>query len=151
MPNKAGKKKPSASLTRRQIIAGSSAALAGLATIGSIQVNEATGQPPVEDEVNRSNRMERLQGKVAIITGAARGIGRACAVALAREGADIVALDIASQINSVKYPMAALEDLAETDRQIKALGRRSITIQADVRNSSQMQAAVDRAFRNSVK
>ncbi len=146
MPNKAGKKKPSASLTRRQIIAGSSAALAGLATIGSIQVNEATGQPPVEDEVNRSNRMERLQGKVAIITGAARGIGRACAVALAREGADIVALDIASQINSVKYPMAALEDLAETDRQIKALGRRSITIQADVRNSSQMQAAVDRAI-----
>jgi SDR family mycofactocin-dependent oxidoreductase len=84
---------------------------------------------------------------VAIVTGAARGIGRACAVALAREGADVVAVDLAQQINSVKYPLSSPTDLAETDRQIKALGRRSLAMQADVRDSQQLQAAVDRAIR----
>ena len=55
-----------------------------------------------------------LEGKVAFITGAARGQGRSHAVRLAQEGADIIAVDIAAQIDSVPYPMATPEDLAET-------------------------------------
>ena len=86
--------------------------------------------------------MSRLQGKVALITGAARGQGRSHAVGLAKEGADIIAIDIADQISSVPYPMATLDDLKETARLVEALDRRVVVRQADVRNLAQMQAAV---------
>ncbi|MGX7727730.1 MULTISPECIES: mycofactocin-coupled SDR family oxidoreductase [unclassified Rhodococcus (in: high G+C Gram-positive bacteria)] len=86
--------------------------------------------------------MSRLEGKVALITGAARGQGRSHALGLAKEGADIIAIDIADQIGSVPYPMASLEDLKETARLVEELGRRVVTAQADVRNLQQMQAAV---------
>jgi NAD(P)-dependent dehydrogenase (short-subunit alcohol dehydrogenase family) len=59
----------------------------------------------------------RLDGKVAFITGAARGQGRAHAVAMPREGADIIAVDICRQIESNRYPLATPDDLAETERQ----------------------------------
>jgi NAD(P)-dependent dehydrogenase (short-subunit alcohol dehydrogenase family) len=62
-----------------------------------------------------TTRTGRVEGKVAFITGAARGQGRSHAVALAREGADIVALDIAAQIPSVPYPMATEADLDDAD------------------------------------
>ena len=70
---------------------------------------------------------------VAFITGAARGQVRSHAITLAREGADIIAVDIAAQIDSVPYPMAAPEDLAETVKKVEALGRRIVAAQADVR------------------
>src|SRR5262245_22943753 len=65
--------------------------------------------------------MGKLDGKVAFITGAARGQGRSHAVRLARDGADIIAVDICRQIDSVPYPMATPDDLAETAKLVEAL------------------------------
>lgn len=85
-----------------------------------------------------------LEGKVAFITGAARGQGRSHAIRLAQEGADIIAVDIAAQIDSVPYPMGTQEDLAETVRQVEALDRRIVATVADVRDRSALQAAFDK-------
>jgi SDR family mycofactocin-dependent oxidoreductase len=84
----------------------------------------------------------RVRGKVAFITGAARGQGRSHAVALAREGADIVALDIAAQISTVPYPMSTPDDLQETARLVKDAGGRCLAITADVRDIHAMDQAV---------
>ncbi len=84
-----------------------------------------------------------LEGKVAFITGAARGQGRSHAVRLAQEGADIIAVDIAAQIESVAYPMATPDDLAETVSQVEALDRRIHAVQADVRDRGALQEAFD--------
>ncbi|MGK2854616.1 MAG: mycofactocin-coupled SDR family oxidoreductase [Microbacteriaceae bacterium] len=83
--------------------------------------------------------MGMLDGKVALITGGARGQGRAHAVVSAREGADIVVVDIASQIETIPYPMSTAADLAETVRQVEDLDRRALSFEADVRD----QAALD--------
>jgi len=85
----------------------------------------------------------RVQGKVALITGAARGQGRSHALALAREGADIIAVDVCSQIESVPYPMATEADLAETVRLVEALDRRVVARVADVRDRGALAAAVE--------
>jgi SDR family mycofactocin-dependent oxidoreductase len=85
----------------------------------------------------------RLEGRVAFITGAARGQGRAHAVRLAREGADIIAVDLIEGIETVPYPLATKEDLEETVRQVEALGRRVVARRADVRLLAELQAAVD--------
>jgi SDR family mycofactocin-dependent oxidoreductase len=85
----------------------------------------------------------RLEGKVAFITGAARGQGRSHALRMAQEGADIIAIDIASQIGSVPYAMATPDDLAETVRQVEALDRRIIATQADVRDYDAVKSALD--------
>jgi (+)-trans-carveol dehydrogenase len=84
----------------------------------------------------------RVQGKVAFITGAARGQGRSHAVRLAQEGADIIAVDICSQIESAPYPLATAVDLAETVEEVEALGRRIVAIQADVRDYEAVAAAL---------
>jgi (+)-trans-carveol dehydrogenase len=85
----------------------------------------------------------RLDGKVAFITGAARGQGRSHALRLAEEGADIVAVDVCDQIASVPYAMATPDDLAETARLVEEQDRRIVTMQADVRDLGQLQAAVE--------
>ena len=85
-----------------------------------------------------------LTDRVAFITGAARGQGRSHAVRLAAEGADIIAVDICSQIDSVPYPMATPEDLNRTVREVEALGRRIFAGRADVRDESGLQAVYDR-------
>jgi NAD(P)-dependent dehydrogenase (short-subunit alcohol dehydrogenase family) len=85
----------------------------------------------------------RVEGKVAFITGAARGQGRSHALTLAREGADIIAVDLAAQIDSVPYPMATPEDLADTVKEVEALDRRIVATQADVRDYDALKAAVD--------
>jgi (+)-trans-carveol dehydrogenase len=87
----------------------------------------------------------RLEGKVAFITGAARGQGRAHAVTLAREGAQIVATDICEQIDGVQYDLANQADLDETVRLVEEQDQRCIAIKADARDSAQMRAAADRA------
>jgi SDR family mycofactocin-dependent oxidoreductase len=89
--------------------------------------------------------MARLDGKVAFVTGAARGQGRSHAVRLAEEGADIVAVDIASQIDTVPYPMATPDDLAETVDEVEALDRRIVASQVDVRDYDALKAALDDA------
>lgn len=86
---------------------------------------------------------KRLEGKVAVITGAARGQGRAHAVRFAEEGADIIALDICHQIESNPYPLATPDDLAETERMVKELDRRIVTRQVDVRERAELRDAVD--------
>src|SRR5262245_31688092 len=86
--------------------------------------------------------MARLDGKVALITGAARGQGRSHAVRMAEEGAGIVALDICAQIDSVPYSLATADDLAETVRLVEATGQTIVAVQADVRDTDQMEKAV---------
>src|ERR1700710_1178681 len=86
--------------------------------------------------------MGKLEGKVAFITGAARGQGRSHAVRLAEEGADIIAVDICAQIESNPYPLATPEDLAETARPGEKLDRRIVTRVADVRERGQLATAV---------
>jgi SDR family mycofactocin-dependent oxidoreductase len=85
---------------------------------------------------------DRLTGKVALVTGAARGQGRSHALRLAQEGADIIALDICEDIPTNHYPLASKDDLAETVRLVEALDRRIVARQADVRERSQLTAAV---------
>ncbi len=85
----------------------------------------------------------RLAGRVAFITGAARGQGRAHAVAMAREGADIIAVDICRQIESNPYPLSTPEDLAETERAVKELGRRVVARIGDVRERNELRDAVE--------
>ena len=85
----------------------------------------------------------RVAGKVAFITGAARGQGRSHAIRLAQEGADIIAVDLAGQIDSVPYAMATPDDLAETVKEVEALDRRIVATQADVRDYGALKAALD--------
>ena len=87
--------------------------------------------------------MGRVEGKVAFITGAARGQGRSHAIRLAEEGADIIAIDLCQQVESVPYPMATPDDLAETVKEVEALDRRIIATEADVRDYSAVKAALD--------
>src|ERR1700727_2752675 len=85
----------------------------------------------------------RVAGKVAFITGAARGQGRSHAIRLAQEGADIIAVDLAGQIGSVRYAMAPPDDLAETVKEVEALDRRIVATQADVRDFGALKTALD--------
>ena len=85
----------------------------------------------------------RLEGKVVLITGAARGQGRAHALHMASEGADIIAVDLCEQIESNPYPLATPEDLDETAKLIDQLDRRVVTRRADVRERSQLRSAVE--------
>src|SRR5215470_13215925 len=90
----------------------------------------------------------RVEGKVAFITGAARGQGRSHAVRLAQEGADIIAIDICKPIResmaeSASIPASTPEDLAETADLVKGHNRRIFTAEADVRDYDALKAAVD--------
>src|SRR5246500_330316 len=85
----------------------------------------------------------RVEGKVAFITGAARGQGRSHAVRLAQEGADIIAIDICKQIDSVRIPLSTPVDLPETADLVKGLNRRVFTAEVDVRDYDALKAAVD--------
>jgi (+)-trans-carveol dehydrogenase len=84
----------------------------------------------------------RAEGKVAFITGAARGQGRSHAVRLAADGADIIAIDICHDVEGA-LPMATPDDLAETVKLVEALDRRIVAAQADVRDFDAIKAAVD--------
>jgi (+)-trans-carveol dehydrogenase len=80
--------------------------------------------------------------RVALVTGAGRGQGRAHAVRQARAGADVIAVDICENLAGVPYPMASSADLEETARMIEKLGRRVVAVKADVRDAIQMERAV---------
>lgn len=86
--------------------------------------------------------MGKLDGKVALITGAARGQGRSHAETFAREGADIAALDICRSLPYPRYPLATRKDLDETLRLVEAEGRRALGLVADVRSASEVERAV---------
>jgi SDR family mycofactocin-dependent oxidoreductase len=89
--------------------------------------------------------MGRVEGKVALISGAARGQGRSHAQLLAAEGADIIAVDICEDIATNEYPLARPEDLDETARLVEKEGRRVHAEIADVRDRAALSAAIDRA------
>jgi SDR family mycofactocin-dependent oxidoreductase len=87
--------------------------------------------------------MGLLDGKVAVVSGAARGQGRSHAVRLAQEGADIIAMDICADIDTVHYPLASSDDLRETVAQVEKLDRRIVATETDVRDSKAVTAAID--------
>ncbi|WP_181782317.1 mycofactocin-coupled SDR family oxidoreductase [Pseudonocardia pini] len=86
--------------------------------------------------------MGTLDGKVALVTGAARGQGRSHAVRLAEEGADVIAIDVCTPVETVEYRGASVADLDETVAQIEKLDRRVVARQADVRDLAALQSAV---------
>jgi NAD(P)-dependent dehydrogenase (short-subunit alcohol dehydrogenase family) len=88
----------------------------------------------------------RIAGRVAFITGAARGQGRAHAIALAREGADVVCLDVPNNLETLPYSPGTAEDLKETVAAVEALDRRAIAVHGDVRRQEDLDAAVERAI-----
>ena len=90
--------------------------------------------------------MSRMAGKVALITGAARGMGRSHAVRLAEDGADIVAIDVCAELETAPYPGAAREDLDATAKMVEQLGQRVIARQADTRDLKALQSVVDEAI-----
>ncbi|MET8650936.1 mycofactocin-coupled SDR family oxidoreductase [Nocardia aurea] len=97
----------------------------------------ARGSAPTTD------RTESLRGQVALVTGAARGQGRAHALRLAAEGADVIAIDACAPLSdTITYPPATAEDLAETARMIEALGRAALTRVVDVRDLAALEGVV---------
>jgi NAD(P)-dependent dehydrogenase (short-subunit alcohol dehydrogenase family) len=130
---------------RREVLATAGAAAAfGMASAAQAQLprDPRTAGPIVKD------RDSQLQGKVAFVTGAARGIGRAIAVELAANGADVAIFDIAGFVSRASNAKpASTEDLAETARLIKAQGRRVISIKGDIRQIAEVRAAHDRVVR----
>lgn len=93
--------------------------------------------------MEKEQEMGNLSGRVAFITGVARGQGRSHALRLAQEGADIIGVDICQNIESVPYALATKEDLQLTVSQVEALGRRIFVATADVRSPSELRAAYD--------
>ncbi|WP_027499381.1 mycofactocin-coupled SDR family oxidoreductase [Rhodococcus sp. UNC363MFTsu5.1] len=89
--------------------------------------------------------MNRVAGKVAFVTGAARGQGRSHAVHLAEEGADIIAFDLCADIASNEYPLATEADLEETARLVEKAGRRAVTARVDVRDRAAVESALAEA------
>jgi SDR family mycofactocin-dependent oxidoreductase len=90
--------------------------------------------------------MGRVEGKVAFVTGAARGQGRSHAVQLAAEGADLIIVDIDHDLETNNYPLATAEDLQETARMVEKLDRRVVALQADVRDRAQIVTALERGI-----
>lgn len=87
-----------------------------------------------------------LAGKVALVTGGARGQGRSHALTFAREGADVIVCDIASQVPTVKYPMSSEQDLEETVSMVKKLSRGVVGVKADVSDPDQMRGVVEKGL-----
>ena len=123
--------------TRREVLRQGAAALAGLGLAGL--AGTASGAEPAA-----TDKPGRLKGKVAVVTGAARGIGRAIAVAYAKEGADVMGLDIAKSASSAPaYPAATEDELEETGKMVDAEGRRYISYKADIRDLDALKKAAD--------
>jgi len=98
----------------------------------------------VTTDAGRAAATGRVAGKVALITGAARGQGRSHAVQLASEGADIIGVDICSDVAGIPYPLASPDDLDETARLAEEAGARVVTAQVDVRDPDALALAVSR-------
>lgn len=130
--------------TRRKLLTtvGSfGAAGVAVAAVPSIGVdNTAVAQQPTTSASVVGERF--LEGQVAFVTGAARGIGRAISVALAQVGADIAAVDILEDISGHSVPLSTTEDMSTTQQLVEQLGRRYLAIQADIRDLNALRAAV---------
>ena len=87
--------------------------------------------------------MTDFEGRVALVTGAARGMGRSHAVALAQQGADVILCDACCDVPTVAYPLGTKDDLAETASLVEAAGRDAMTFTLDVRDRSALDTAVE--------
>ena len=132
------------------LVAGGAAAAAFDSAPQSVN-GGAMPQPPADrtaGEIERG-RGTQLDGKVAVVTGGARGIGRAIAVEYAANGADVIVIDIGGYVSPASDATpASSDDMAETVRQIRAFGRRGEAIQADIRKIDDLRAAADRIDRD---
>ena len=129
--------------TRREIIKGTAMTATGM-VLGSMAAKSTSAQQPIEQETDNNSESKSLSGQVAIITGAARGIGRATAIELARQGADIVLLDIADPQgveNISDYRLANSDELNKAVELVEAEGVQAIPIVADVRNLDRLKEA----------
>src|SRR5580692_9951445 len=90
--------------------------------------------------------MGQLDGRVALITGAARGQGRSHAVTFAKEGARVILTDICAPVASVRYPMPSESDLNETARMVRAAGGEAVTAVADVRDGGALDEVTGRGI-----
>src|SRR6266513_6370373 len=126
--NQARDSQSAVAMSRRRMLATSAGALIGASMIGA---GKAATETDIGDKTPHVNFS--LQGKSALVTGAARGIGRAIAVALAAVGADVMGLDIcAVAAPNLVYPPATPDDLAETGEMVEAQKRRWVGVIADV-------------------
>lgn len=140
---------PHPSVARRNLLLGG--ALAGAATLATtaavaqqIPLNETDAEPPKGAGPIKPGRGSALTGKVAVVTGAARGIGRAIAVEMAANGADVVALDICGPVSPASDAKPATpDDLAETVRQIAGYGRKGTAVHADIRDIAALRKVAD--------
>ncbi|WP_433269154.1 mycofactocin-coupled SDR family oxidoreductase [Actinosynnema sp. CS-041913] len=124
------------------------ALLAGAAAAGMAATGTASADPAAQDTEAQGGGGGELRGQVALVTGAARGIGRATCLALAKAGAHIVAVDIASpSAIRVDYPLGSEAELNETAHGVRAAGRRVLTVKADVRDAGRMQEIARQAVR----
>ena len=143
---------------RRAFVVAAAAAGVAVATSAVAQTQTQTdvgprvldGQPVPEPGPDKSagpvrpGRGSSLSGKVAVVTGAARGIGRAIAVEMAANGADVIAVDIAAPISTASDAVPATpEELNETVRQIRAYGRRGEAVRADIRDIAALRHVAD--------
>jgi NAD(P)-dependent dehydrogenase (short-subunit alcohol dehydrogenase family) len=144
----------SAVQTRREVIIGAGGLLLAGGALAQTRTDTdprvLNGQPVPEPPAERSTgpvtpgRGSDLKGKTSVVTGAARGIGRAIAVEFAANGADVAVIDIAGPVSSASNAKPATpEDLAETARQIRAYGRQRLPIRADIRDIAALRAAAD--------
>jgi len=99
----------------------------------------------MQTESSSRNGAGRIQGAVALITGAARGQGRAHALRCAREGADVILLDSVAPIEGIGYDMPSARDLECVAEEVRGVGRRAVVVQADVRNLDDVATGVGRA------
>jgi SDR family mycofactocin-dependent oxidoreductase len=126
-------------VSRRRLLT----AATGTVMVGALATTAHADAVPAE---KGARAKLRFSGKTALITGGARGQGRAHAVRLAREGADVVLCDILEQISTVDYPMATQADMDETVRLVQAEGGRCIAVKADVRDAKAASAVVERTL-----
>jgi NAD(P)-dependent dehydrogenase (short-subunit alcohol dehydrogenase family) len=134
-------KSGTADQARRRLLIGAALSSAAFAVpVHAAEQDDAPSAGPI-----RPGRDSDLAGKVAVVTGAARGIGRAIAVEMAANGADIAIIDICGPVSPASDAKPATQDdLKETARQIEAHGRRCVQIEADIRDIAALRAAADR-------
>src|SRR5438067_7858204 len=141
--NQARDTQSAGAMSRRRMLATSAGALVGASMIGAAKAATETDIGDKTPHLNFS-----LQGKAALVTGAARGIGQAICVALAATGADVMGIDIcAVAAPNLVYPPATPEDLDKTGQLVQAQKRRWIGVKADIRDMPAMKTAADRAAR----
>ena len=145
-------------VVRRRLLISGAGAVAGVAALGvgsAFGQQAPTGQQPAgSNQQTSANQMTPgspnsesiLTGKVAVVTGAARGIGRSIAVEYAANGADVVGIDIAGPVSTItKYPHSTPADLAETGHLVQSHGRRFLPVIADIRDISALRSAAEQA------